>query len=186
MSVRDDVTHRGLSTVVIHFSVPSELMVTMGFPNDEISESLKGQKFDEVMATYLLLGRKAPEVSSFCLASSRHRHHQSCDPHPSHFVSMLQFEGSEPITNSVLGQRQRPTSDINNSSSISPAHPKVTRSISANQKQRRFSDHGGDDDGGGGGGGGDVEKPSKVTSPFPALRVLLAAFCVGGSCSQSL
>uniref|UniRef100_A0AAQ4PV93 non-specific serine/threonine protein kinase n=1 Tax=Gasterosteus aculeatus aculeatus TaxID=481459 RepID=A0AAQ4PV93_GASAC len=82
-----------------------ELMVTMGFPNDEISESLKGQKFDEVMATYLLLGRKAPE---------------SCDPHPSHF---------------------RPTSDINNSSSISPAHPKVTRSISANQKQRRFSDH---------------------------------------------
>uniref|UniRef100_A0AAQ4RAZ4 MAP/microtubule affinity-regulating kinase 3 n=1 Tax=Gasterosteus aculeatus aculeatus TaxID=481459 RepID=A0AAQ4RAZ4_GASAC len=71
-----------------------ELMVTMGFPNDEISESLKGQKFDEVMATYLLLGRKAPEVSS------------------------------------VLGH-----------SSISPAHPKVTRSISANQKQRRFSDH---------------------------------------------
>uniref|UniRef100_A0A672G2H5 non-specific serine/threonine protein kinase n=1 Tax=Salarias fasciatus TaxID=181472 RepID=A0A672G2H5_SALFA len=118
-----------------------ELMVTMGFPKDEITESLQGQKYDDVMATYLLLGRKAPE-----------------------------FEGSEPLTNSVLGQRQRPTSDINNSSSISPAHPKVTRSISANQKQRRYSDHGGDDDGGGGGGGGAVEKPSKVTSSFPALR----------------
>uniref|UniRef100_A0A8C6KKG3 Serine/threonine-protein kinase MARK1 n=1 Tax=Nothobranchius furzeri TaxID=105023 RepID=A0A8C6KKG3_NOTFU len=89
-----------------------ELMVTMGFPKDEITESLQSQKYDEVMATYLLLGRKAPE-----------------------------FEGSEPLTNSVLGQRQRPTSDINNSSSISPAHPKVTRSISANQKQRRYSDH---------------------------------------------
>uniref|UniRef100_A0A672G1I1 non-specific serine/threonine protein kinase n=1 Tax=Salarias fasciatus TaxID=181472 RepID=A0A672G1I1_SALFA len=89
-----------------------ELMVTMGFPKDEITESLQGQKYDDVMATYLLLGRKAPE-----------------------------FEGSEPLTNSVLGQRQRPTSDINNSSSISPAHPKVTRSISANQKQRRYSDH---------------------------------------------
>uniref|UniRef100_A0A3Q2ZPY0 non-specific serine/threonine protein kinase n=1 Tax=Kryptolebias marmoratus TaxID=37003 RepID=A0A3Q2ZPY0_KRYMA len=89
-----------------------ELMVTMGFPKDEITESLQNQKYDEVMATYLLLGRKAPE-----------------------------FEGSEPLTNSVLGQRQRPTSDINNSSSISPAHPKVTRSISANQKQRRYSDH---------------------------------------------
>uniref|UniRef100_A0A7N6AEN7 non-specific serine/threonine protein kinase n=1 Tax=Anabas testudineus TaxID=64144 RepID=A0A7N6AEN7_ANATE len=75
-----------------------ELMVTMGFPKDEITESLQGQKYDDVMATYLLLGRKAPEVS-------------------------------------------RPTSDINNSSSISPAHPKVTRSISANQKQRRYSDH---------------------------------------------
>uniref|UniRef100_A0A8C3A1H7 non-specific serine/threonine protein kinase n=1 Tax=Cyclopterus lumpus TaxID=8103 RepID=A0A8C3A1H7_CYCLU len=89
-----------------------ELMVTMGFPKDEITESLQGQKYDDVMATYLLLGRKAPE-----------------------------FEGSEPLTNSILGQRQRPTSDINNSSSISPAHPKVTRSISANQKQRRYSDH---------------------------------------------
>ncbi|KAI3362694.1 hypothetical protein L3Q82_001761 [Scortum barcoo] len=103
-----------------------ELMVTMGFPKDEITDSLHGQKYNDVMATYLLLGRKAPE-----------------------------FEGSEPLTNSILGQRQRPTSDINNSSSISPAHPKVTRSISANQKQRRYSDHGGDDDG----GGGVVEKP---------------------------
>uniref|UniRef100_A0A668SBW8 non-specific serine/threonine protein kinase n=1 Tax=Oreochromis aureus TaxID=47969 RepID=A0A668SBW8_OREAU len=89
-----------------------ELMVTMGFPKDEITDSLQSQKYDEVMATYLLLGRKAPE-----------------------------FEGSEPLANSILGQRQRPTSDINNSSSISPAHPKVTRSISTNQKQRRYSDH---------------------------------------------
>uniref|UniRef100_A0A3B3BE78 non-specific serine/threonine protein kinase n=1 Tax=Oryzias melastigma TaxID=30732 RepID=A0A3B3BE78_ORYME len=84
-----------------------ELMVTMGFPKDEITESLQNQKYNEIMATYLLLGRK----------------------------------GSEPLTNSVLGQRQRPTSDINNSSSVSPAHPKVTRSISTNQKQRRYSDH---------------------------------------------
>uniref|UniRef100_A0A3Q1FHK2 MAP/microtubule affinity-regulating kinase 3 n=1 Tax=Acanthochromis polyacanthus TaxID=80966 RepID=A0A3Q1FHK2_9TELE len=85
-----------------------ELMVTMGFPKDEITESLQSQKYDDVMATYLLLGRKAPEVSWFDL--------------------------------SHLGVI-RPTSDINNSSSISPAHPKVTRSISANQKQRRYSDH---------------------------------------------
>uniref|UniRef100_A0A8C5C1W8 non-specific serine/threonine protein kinase n=1 Tax=Gadus morhua TaxID=8049 RepID=A0A8C5C1W8_GADMO len=89
-----------------------ELMITMGFPKDEITESLLGQKYDDVMATYLLLGRKAPE-----------------------------FEGSEPLAAGVLGQRQRPNSDINNSSSVSPAHPKVTRSISANQKQRRYSDH---------------------------------------------
>uniref|UniRef100_A0A4W6DYV6 non-specific serine/threonine protein kinase n=1 Tax=Lates calcarifer TaxID=8187 RepID=A0A4W6DYV6_LATCA len=39
-----------------------ELMVTMGFPKDEITESLHSQKYDDVMATYLLLGRKAPEV----------------------------------------------------------------------------------------------------------------------------
>ncbi|KAI4876425.1 hypothetical protein NFI96_009647 [Prochilodus magdalenae] len=40
-----------------------ELMVTMGFPKDEITEALVGQKYDEVMATYLLLGRKTPENS---------------------------------------------------------------------------------------------------------------------------
>ncbi|XP_072525689.1 serine/threonine-protein kinase MARK1-like isoform X2 [Salminus brasiliensis] len=90
-----------------------ELMVTMGYPKDEITEALVGQKYDEVMATYLLLGRKPPE-----------------------------FEGSESLSNSNLCPRPRPTSDINSSSSQSPAHSKVQRSISANQKQqRRFSDH---------------------------------------------
>ncbi|KAG7492898.1 hypothetical protein MATL_G00019780 [Megalops atlanticus] len=89
-----------------------DLMVTMGFPKDEITESLVGQKYDEVMATYLLLGRKPPE-----------------------------FEGSESLSSSNLCQRSRPSSDLNNSSTQSPAHSKVQRSISANQKQRRFSDH---------------------------------------------
>ncbi|XP_051978080.1 serine/threonine-protein kinase MARK1-like isoform X2 [Xyrauchen texanus] len=89
-----------------------ELMITMGFPKDEIIEALKGQKYDEVMATYLLLGRKPAE-----------------------------FEGSESLSSTNLCQRSRPSSDLNNSSTQSPAHSKVQRSISATQKQRRFSDH---------------------------------------------
>ncbi|NXD69022.1 MARK1 kinase, partial [Eolophus roseicapillus] len=93
-----------------------DIMVTMGFSREEIHESLVNQKYDEVMATYLLLGRKPPE-----------------------------FEGGESLTSSNLGQRSRPSSDLNNSSVQSPAHLKVQRSISTNQKQRRFSDHGGDD-----------------------------------------
>ncbi|EMP31168.1 Serine/threonine-protein kinase MARK1 [Chelonia mydas] len=93
-----------------------DIMVTMGFSREEIHESLVKQKYDEVMATYLLLGRKPPE-----------------------------FEGSESLSSSNLSQRSRPSSDLNNSSMQSPAHLKVQRSISTNQKQRRFSDHGGDD-----------------------------------------
>uniref|UniRef100_A0A8C1T186 non-specific serine/threonine protein kinase n=1 Tax=Cyprinus carpio TaxID=7962 RepID=A0A8C1T186_CYPCA len=89
-----------------------ELMITMGFPKDEITEALVGQKYDEVMATYLLLGRKPPE-----------------------------FEGSDSLSTTNLCQRSRPSSDLNNSSAQSPAHSKVLRSISATQKQRRFSDH---------------------------------------------
>ncbi|XP_029904502.1 serine/threonine-protein kinase MARK1 isoform X2 [Myripristis murdjan] len=89
-----------------------ELMVTMGFSEEEVSDALEGQKYNEVTATYLLLGRKPAE-----------------------------FEGSESLSSSNLVQRSRPSSDLNNSSSQSPAHPKVTRSASATQKQRRFSDH---------------------------------------------
>uniref|UniRef100_A0A803V2W3 non-specific serine/threonine protein kinase n=1 Tax=Ficedula albicollis TaxID=59894 RepID=A0A803V2W3_FICAL len=89
-----------------------DIMVTMGFSRDEIHESLVNQKYDEVMATYLLLGRKPPE-----------------------------FEAGDSLSSSNLGQRSRPSSDLNNSSVQSPAHLKVQRSISTNQKQRRFSDH---------------------------------------------
>ncbi|XP_042308157.1 serine/threonine-protein kinase MARK1 [Sceloporus undulatus] len=89
-----------------------DIMVTMAFAREEIHDSLVNQKYDEVMATYLLLGRKPPE-----------------------------FEGSESLSSSNLSQRSRPSSDLNNSSMQSPAHLKVQRSISANQKQRRFSEH---------------------------------------------
>ena len=54
----------------------------------------------------------------------------------------LQFEVGESLSSGNLCQRSRPSSDLNNSTLQSPAHLKVQRSISANQKQRRFSDHG--------------------------------------------
>uniref|UniRef100_A0A8C5SUP8 non-specific serine/threonine protein kinase n=1 Tax=Laticauda laticaudata TaxID=8630 RepID=A0A8C5SUP8_LATLA len=89
-----------------------DIMVTMGFARDEIHDSLVNQKYDEVMATYLLLGRKP-----------------------------LECDGTESLSSTTLSQRSRPGSDLNNSSMQSPAHLKVQRSISANQKQRRFSEH---------------------------------------------
>lgn len=69
---------------VIYADRPSELMVTMGYPKDEIAESLHSQKYDDVMATYLLLGRKAPEVCIFVILTSSVLNALSCDyaPHP--------------------------------------------------------------------------------------------------------
>ncbi|XP_040891332.1 serine/threonine-protein kinase MARK1 [Toxotes jaculatrix] len=69
-----------------------ELMATMGFPQEEVVKALDGQKYNEVMATYLLLGRKPAEC-----------------------------EGTESLSSSNLVQRSRPCSDINGSSH-SPAH----------------------------------------------------------------
>ncbi|KAB1258526.1 Serine/threonine-protein kinase MARK1 [Camelus dromedarius] len=107
-----------------------DIMITMGFARDEINDTLINQKYDEVMATYILLGRKPPE-----------------------------FEGGESLSSGSLCQRSRPSSDLNNSTLQSPAHLKVQRSISANQKQRRFSDH----------GGGNVQISGKTDRVYPNL-----------------
>ncbi|KAM8878085.1 serine/threonine-protein kinase MARK1-like [Spinachia spinachia] len=85
-----------------------ELMGTMGFPREEVMKALDGQKYNEVTAIYLLLGRKAAEC-----------------------------EAGDSLSSGNLVQRSRPSSDLNGSSQ-SPAH---SRNASANQKQRRFSDH---------------------------------------------
>lgn len=72
-------------------------MVTMGFPKDEITDSLHGQKYDDVMATYLLLGRKAPEVGLFVILTLPVLNalcHVTTSPHP---VSLhLSSRGASP------------------------------------------------------------------------------------------
>ncbi|XP_030426818.1 serine/threonine-protein kinase MARK2 isoform X7 [Gopherus flavomarginatus] len=82
----------------------TELMISMGYTREEIQESLIGQKYNEVMATYLLLGYKNSELD-----------------------------------NDNITLKPRPAAELANSSAPSPSH-KVQRSVSANPKQRRFSD----------------------------------------------
>ncbi|XP_015486012.1 MAP/microtubule affinity-regulating kinase 3 isoform X12 [Parus major] len=91
-----------------------DIMVGMGYSQEEIRESLSKMKYDEITATYLLLGRKSSELDASDSSSSSN-------------LSLAKV---------------RPSSDLNNSTGQSPHH-KVQRSISSSQKQRRYSDHAG-------------------------------------------
>ncbi|XP_013407880.1 MAP/microtubule affinity-regulating kinase 3 isoform X2 [Lingula anatina] len=89
------------------------IMLNMGFTEKEIQESLTQNKYDDVTATYLLLGRKCSELESDSRQGSN--------------ISLRQMNAAP-----------RQNSEINANSTTSPAHNKVTRSVSAtNQKQRR-------------------------------------------------
>nr|CAD61882.1 unnamed protein product [Homo sapiens] len=91
-----------------------DIMVGMGYSQEEIQESLSKMKYDEITATYLLLGRKSSELDASDSSSSSN-------------LSLAKV---------------RPSSDLNNSTGQSPHH-KVQRSVFSSQKQRRYSDHAG-------------------------------------------
>ncbi|KAL4656358.1 MAP/microtubule affinity-regulating kinase 3 isoform X5 [Arapaima gigas] len=90
-----------------------DIIVGMGYSREEIQESLSRMKYDEITATYLLLGRKSTEL-----------------------------EASDSSSSSNLSlAKARPSSELNNGQS--PSHHKVQRSVSSSQKQRRYSDQAG-------------------------------------------
>ncbi|XP_077597258.1 MAP/microtubule affinity-regulating kinase 4 isoform X2 [Stigmatopora nigra] len=106
------------------FSDPAriEVMVGMGFTSEEIKDSLLNQKYNEVTATYLLLGRKeeggeARSGSSLSLARVR----------------------PGPITNGTNKQSST-ASGSSSSSTSSSSHSKTQRSASTYHRQRRHSD----------------------------------------------
>ncbi|KAJ8341352.1 hypothetical protein SKAU_G00336430 [Synaphobranchus kaupii] len=90
-----------------------DIMVGMGYSREGIHESLARMKYDEITATYLLLGRKSSELEANDSSSSSN-------------LSLAKL---------------RPNSELNNGQS--PSHLKVQRSISSSQKQRRYSDQAG-------------------------------------------
>ncbi|KAJ8269992.1 hypothetical protein GJAV_G00109080 [Gymnothorax javanicus] len=88
-----------------------DIMVGLGYSREGIQESLARMKYDEITATYLLLGRKSSELEASDTSSS----------------------------SNVSQPKVRPSSELNNGPS--PTHPKAQqRGVSTSQKQRRYSD----------------------------------------------
>ncbi|XP_067294652.1 MAP/microtubule affinity-regulating kinase 4 isoform X2 [Pseudorasbora parva] len=94
-----------------------EIMVGMGFTTEEIKDSLLNQKYNEVTATYLLLGLKTEDGAESRVSGS---------------MTLPRVRPS-PMTNGT----NKPSSS---SSSSSSSHSKTQRSASTYHRQRRHSD----------------------------------------------
>ncbi|XP_061699285.1 MAP/microtubule affinity-regulating kinase 3a isoform X2 [Syngnathoides biaculeatus] len=107
-----------------------DVMVGMGYNLDEIQESLAKTKYDEITATYLLLGRKASEVSERSVG-------RGGGPLLTSDLRPQPEPGESASGGDASPAKPRPSSELNGQS---PSHLKVQRSVSSNHKQRRYSE----------------------------------------------
>ncbi|KAH7972386.1 hypothetical protein HPB52_011589 [Rhipicephalus sanguineus] len=95
----------------------AEILMSMGYSRDEIEDSLRNRKYDDIMANYLLLGKRTTE-------------NESCDSRSSSSLSLRTLRPSGVEAAAVPSAPNQ-----------SPSHVKVQRSASAtaNKPHRRLS-----------------------------------------------
>ncbi|XP_075556269.1 MAP/microtubule affinity-regulating kinase 3-like isoform X14 [Dermacentor variabilis] len=101
----------------IALSSRAEILMSMGYSRDEIEDSLRNRKYDDIMANYLLLGKRTTE-------------NESCDSRSSSSLSLRTLRPSGVEAAAVPSAPNQ-----------SPSHVKVQRSASAtaNKPHRRLS-----------------------------------------------
>ncbi|XP_066533848.1 MAP/microtubule affinity-regulating kinase 3 isoform X2 [Hoplias malabaricus] len=111
-----------------------DIMVGMGYSREEIHESLTRMKYDEITATYLLLGRKPTELeasdssssSNLSLAKARPNSEHNNGQSPSHLK----------VQRSISNQKQRRYSDQAGPAIPSAGYPKRSQTTTADNEHK--------------------------------------------------
>uniref|UniRef100_A0AAQ6AJV4 MAP/microtubule affinity-regulating kinase 3 n=1 Tax=Amphiprion ocellaris TaxID=80972 RepID=A0AAQ6AJV4_AMPOC len=116
-----------------------DVMVGMGFNREEIRDSLVSHKYNEITATYLLLGRKNEVKHSTSSSSSGRRHSDFCGPavpgstHPKRSPSGV-GEGAG-LKEERLSIRKPSTNTVGSRSIPTPSSPMVSSAHNPNKSE---------------------------------------------------
>lgn len=110
-----------------------DIMVGMGYSREEINESLTRMKYDEITATYLLLGRKPTELEATDSSSSSNLSLAKTKPNNEH-------NGQSPshlrVQRSTSNQKQRRYSDQAGPAIPSAGYPKRSQTTAADNEHK--------------------------------------------------
>ncbi|XP_053344550.1 MAP/microtubule affinity-regulating kinase 3 isoform X3 [Clarias gariepinus] len=114
-----------------------DIMVGMGYSREEIHESLTRMKYDEITATYLLLGRKPTELDATESSSSSNLSLTKVRPNSEH--NNGQSPSHLKVQRSTSNQKQRRFSDQAGPAIPSVGYPKRSQTTTADNEHKEES-----------------------------------------------